>query len=166
MKRFMWIGALMLGAGLTGTQPSNAQTGSRDTTRLAAESRIFGAEEQYRRAKLQNDTTALAFVLNDQFVETNQNGNSRTKRETLALWETFRISSLTTDTADVRFSGDSVAMVTGSQTEVNGSGTDRMLFTRVWVRNGDAWQLLSSTQFRNPQLGPFTRTQAALRLVR
>jgi hypothetical protein len=43
---------------------------------------------------------------------------------------------------------DNAAVVNGSQTEVNDSGTDRMLFTRVYI--GGQQRLLASSQFRNP----------------
>ncbi len=42
--------------------------------------------------------------------------------------------------------------MTGQQTEVNSTGIDRMLFTRVYVPDGGgSWLLLSNTQFRNRQ---------------
>jgi hypothetical protein len=65
------------------------------------------------------------------------------------LWRTFSISSLTTDTHRVRFAGDT-AMVTGTQTE---DGTERMLFTRVYVKGSTGWQLLSSMQYLDPNSG-------------
>ena len=53
--------------------------------------------------------------------------------------------------ASVRFSGAN-ATVAGEQTEVNDTGIDRMLFTRVYVPTGaGSWLLLSNTQFRNPR---------------
>jgi hypothetical protein len=55
---------------------------------------------------------------------------------------------LTTDQADVRVVGNT-AVVSGRQTERNPTGTDRMLFTRVYVKAGDKWQLLESMQFRD-----------------
>ena len=114
---------------------------------------IASIEEQFRVAKLDNDVVALERILHDSFFEMNQNGNGRYKAETIDLFKHFRIASLNTNSSDVRFSGN-VAIVTGSQTEVNGTGTDRMLFTRVYVRNQNRWQLLSSTQFRNPKVFP------------
>ena len=67
------------------------------------------------------------------------------------LWRTFRIQLLGTDSSTVRVAGNT-AVVTGSDTEVNASGTDRMLFTRVYIRGGNEWRLLASSQFRNPKL--------------
>jgi len=108
-------------------------------------------DEEFRIAKLKNDTAALGRILADNFYETNQNGNSRNKAETLDLWTDFRIASLTTDSYDVRITGDT-ALVTGTQTEVN-AGVDKMLFTRVYLKGSSGWQLLSCMQFRNPDAG-------------
>jgi Domain of unknown function (DUF4440) len=157
MKRVMGIGVLIVGIGLSGANLlSQPQNRTRSSAQMATEAQVFGAEEQFRRAKVQNDTAALAVLLSDQFLETNQNGNSRNKAGMIELFRTFTIESLTTDTADLRFATDGIAIVNGSQTEENGSGTDRMLFTRVWVRDAGSWQILSSTQFRNPRLLPFS----------
>ena len=73
----------------------------------------------------------------------------RDKAEMIELWRTFSISSLTTDSHRVRFAGDT-AMVTGTQTE---DGTERMLFTRVYVKGPTGWQLLSSMQYLDPNQG-------------
>ena len=113
-------------------------------------SAIVALEEEFRLAKLRNDVSTLARILDDFFQETNQNGNVRNKTEMLALFEAFPIASLTTDSSGVRLT-DNVAVATGSQTEVNGTGTDRMLFTRVYVNSQGRWRLLSSTQFRDPR---------------
>jgi hypothetical protein len=111
---------------------------------------IMNVEEQYRLAKLNRDTRALGLILAENFYETNQNGNSRNKAQTIELWTSFAIYSLTTDSADVKITGDT-AVVTGSQTEHNATGVDRMLYMRVYIRAGSTWQLLSSMQFRNPR---------------
>jgi hypothetical protein len=113
-------------------------------------SAIAGLEEQFRLAKLQNDVSTLSRILDEGFVETNQNGTVRDKTEMLALFEAFPISSLTTDSSTVRLT-ENAAVVTGSQTEVNATGTDRMLFTRVYVNSQGRWRLLSSAQSRAPR---------------
>jgi hypothetical protein len=117
---------------------------------LAVAQQIVAVEEAYRIAKLTNDVRALDRILSADFFGTNQNGNSRNKREALELFASFPIASLVVERAAVRVSGDAV-LVTGEQTEVNGTGTDRMLFTRVYMRSETGWQLLSNTQFRNPR---------------
>ena len=118
---------------------------------LVEQARVLARDEQWRQAKLANDLSLMAQVVSEDFFETNQNGNSRNKAQMLDLWSTIKITSLTTDRATIRLSSDT-ATITGQQTEVNATGTDRMLFTRVYVKGKDAsWQLLSSTQFRDPQ---------------
>src|SRR5207244_4297127 len=99
---------------------------------------------------------SLDRILDNSFIETNQNGNSRTKAETVELFRSFPIRSLMTDSSMIRVS-DNAAVVNGSQTEVNDTGTDRMLFTRVYIRSGDRWRLLASSQFRNPKLSATSR---------
>jgi hypothetical protein len=131
MKQLPMIALAVLSTGLLGAQP-------------AAE--VMKSDEAYRLAKLHRDIPALGRILADGFNETNQNGNSRDKAQTLELWKGFSINSLTTDTHQVRVTGNA-AMVTGTQTE---DGTERMLFSRVYVKNTTGWQLLASTQYRNP----------------
>jgi hypothetical protein len=122
---------------------------------LAAQSAedVMKIDEVYRLAKLNRDVKTLDRILADGFNETNQNGNSRNKAQTLELWTGFAISSLTTDTHEVRVAGDT-AMVLGTQTE---NGNERMLFTRVYVRGSSGWQLLASMQFRDPRLSEASR---------
>ena len=120
------------------------QSGARGTAVVE----IARAEEQFRLAKVNRDLAALDAVLHESFYETNQNGNSRDKTQMIELFRDFRIQSLTTDESSIRVSGNT-AVVSGRQTERNG-GFDDMLFTRVYVRNGNRWQLLSSSQFRHP----------------
>jgi hypothetical protein len=111
---------------------------------------INEVEEQFRVAKLSNDVQTLDRLLADVFVETDQNGNSRTKAQMIEFFRTFQIQSLTTDSFMIRVNLDT-AVVTGSQTEVNAAGTDRMLYTRVWINGGDRWRLVASSQFRDPK---------------
>lgn len=122
------------------------------TAEVSLSSDVRAAEEAYRLAKLHRDIPALQTMLADQFNETNQNGNSRNKTQTLGLWRSFSISSLTTDTAEMRLSGDT-AVVLGTQTE---NGSEYMLFTRVFVKRNGRWQLLTSMQFRDPKHTPPT----------
>jgi hypothetical protein len=111
---------------------------------------VMKVDEQFRLAKLNRDTGALGLILAENFLETNQNGNSRNKAQTIELWTSFPIDSLTTDSADVKITGDT-SVVTGSQTEHNASGVDSMLYMRVYVRAGSSWQLLAAMQFRDPR---------------
>lgn len=116
-----------------------------------AEAQVLKVDEEFRVAKLKNDTQALERIMADNFYETNQNGNSRDKAQIIKLFTDFKIESLTTDESRVRVTGDT-AVVTGSQTEGRAASEDRMLFMRVYVRRQSGWQLLASMQFRNPKL--------------
>jgi hypothetical protein len=118
---------------------------------FTAQAAVLGVDEQFRLAKLTNDIRTMESVLSDDFFETNQNGNSRDKSQALELWTTFKVQSLLTERATIRMA-DEFATIAGEQTEVNATGIDRMLFTRVYVRSGGHWKLLASTQFRNPKL--------------
>jgi len=111
---------------------------------------VAALEEEFRKARLANDTEALTRILSDDFIETNQNGDRRSKADLVDLYRTARLRSLTTAGATVRSSGATVIM-TGEQTEATASESDRLLFTRVYVQEpSNAWRLLTSTQFRRP----------------
>jgi hypothetical protein len=150
-RRFTAAMSIGLVVGCLGKTVAWAQDTRGNTPREPA-TQIREIDEQFRVAKLRNDVQSLERILDESFVEMNQNGNSRTKNETIELFQSFRIQSLTTDEALVRVSGNA-ALVTGSQTELNSTGTDRMLFTRVYVRTGGGWRLIASSQFRNPHFG-------------
>jgi hypothetical protein len=111
-------------------------------------SEVLQADEAYRFAKLTQNINTLNLILAPEFNETNQNGHSRNKVESIELWRTFAISSLTTDSSEVRVNGDT-AMVIGKQTE---NGSERMLFTRVYEKRPSGWLLLASMQYREPGL--------------
>src|SRR5690349_14969420 len=99
-------------------------------------------DEEFRTAKLANDTRTLARILSDDYFGTNQNGNSRNRAEFLALFRSFPIQSLRTTAATIRSAGD-VVILAGTQIEVNATGTDNMLFTRVYRNESNEWKLLS-----------------------
>src|SRR5713226_962468 len=80
-------------------------TGQQPASRSVSED-VMKIDEAYRLAKLNRDIKALDRILADAFNETNQNGNSRDKAQTIELWRSFSISSLTTDTHQVRIAGD------------------------------------------------------------
>jgi hypothetical protein len=111
---------------------------------------VLGVDEEFRLAQINHDVAVLDRILHPAYYGMNQNGNGRNKTQLIDLWRTFRIDSLTTDAFEVRVTGDT-AIVTGRQTERNPTGTDRMVFTRTYVRNDGRWQLLNTMQFRNPR---------------
>ena len=49
------------------------------------------AEERFRRAKLSNDVAVLQRIVDEAYVGTNQNGNSRDKRQMIDLFRTFPV---------------------------------------------------------------------------
>ena len=108
--------------------------------------RVFRGVRHAAGARSERDTRILGLILAENFYETNQN----VKAQTIELWTSFAIYSLTTDSADVKITGDT-AVVTGSQTEHNATGVDRMLYMRVYIRAGSTWQLLAAMQFRDPR---------------
>lgn len=130
------------------------------TAQLTIKEEVMKVDEIYRTAKLNRDINTLDSILADGFNDTNQNGNSRNKSETIELWRNFHIASSTTDTHEIRENG-STAMVIGTQTE---NGSERMLFTRVYVKNSNGWQLSQACNSQSQAvatvaLGVVTRRQ-------
>ena len=133
---------------------TNLASGQREVTSKQDPevSQILQVEEEFRLAKLNNDTSVLHRILADDFYETNQNGNTRDKAQMIELFETFKILGLTTTESYVRISGN-VASVRGYQMENHQGGQDRMLFSRVYRLERQGWRLFSSTQFNDPKIG-------------
>lgn len=150
MKRLTVMFMLFAAAAFLSVSQTYGQN-SLESQKGTAEAQVLRVEEEFRLAKLKNDTQTLTRILADGFSETNQNGNTRDKAQMIGLFESFPVRSLTTDNSRVRIMG-STAVVTGSQTEVNSTGTDRMLFTRVYIEGQGGWRLLASTQFRDPKI--------------
>jgi hypothetical protein len=146
-KTTLWA-VLLFGVATAGY----AQSAAAPKASSADERAVMDVEEQFRLAQLNNDTQALNRILEENFYETNQNGNSRNKAETIRLWTTFHISARTTEQSEIRLTGDT-ALVTGSETERNGTGVDRMLFMRTYVRTNSGWRLIGAVHFRNPKQG-------------
>ncbi|MFN2515157.1 MAG: nuclear transport factor 2 family protein [Pyrinomonadaceae bacterium] len=113
------------------------------------EAQVMKVDEEFRVAKLKQDTTTLDRILADSFNEMNQYGSSTNKVQCIKLFTYFKIESLTTDESQVRVIGDT-AVVEGSQTETNARGVEPMLFMRVYVKGNKGWQLLASMQFLSP----------------
>ena len=91
--------------------------------RAAAEA-VMKVDEAFRLAKLRGDPSASQGILHDDYIGVNQTGNTRDKKQILELFEWFRIESLVTNRAHVRFSGDN-AVVTGEQSENSATGNDQ-----------------------------------------
>ncbi len=108
---------------------------------------VMQVDEEFRVAKLKKDTATLERIVAEDYYGMNQNGNGRDKKELIELFKTFPISTLTTDTFQVRVAGDT-AFVTGTQTE---NGGDMMVFLRVYMYRSGNWQLTASLQARDPK---------------
>jgi TonB family protein len=128
--------------------PASRQT-TKPSSAPAEQAAILALEEEFRLAKIHNDVKALDRLLDDAVISTNQSGVKRNKADLLELWQGFRVDRLTTDSADVQITGD-LATVTGRQSEISGTGTDPMLYTRIWRRTNGTWRLFSVTQFFDP----------------
>jgi len=73
-------------------------------------------------ARSERDTCTVGLILAENFYETTQNGTSRSKTQTGELWTSVPIDSLTTESAEVKITGDT-AVLAGAQTEYNGTGS-------------------------------------------
>jgi hypothetical protein len=133
---------------LGGVSQSRAQHAPKHS---ADEDAVLKVDEAFRRAKQENDTAALRHIVANNYLGTNQFGETRNKADLLELFTTISVKSVTSKPSQVRITGD-VAVVTGSQSEVNGGGFNAMLFMRVYVRNREAgeWQLLANMQSLAP----------------
>src|SRR5438874_909347 len=67
---------------------------------------ILLVEEQFRVAKLKNDTATLDRIVADDFLSINQYGAKRDKARLIELWTSFPIQSLVIGSSDVRITGD------------------------------------------------------------
>lgn len=126
--------------------PAGAPAKSTDQLQVA------DVEDQLRSAVVRNDVGALTGLLADEYLGTSQNGATRNKTQALQTWATARVSSVNATLSGVQVA-KGLAIVTGSMIEVNETGTDRMLFTRVWRKDDSGWwKLVSSSQFRDPRV--------------
>jgi hypothetical protein len=112
---------------------------------------VLKVDETLRVAKLANDTATLNHLVAKNYVGVNQFGEARNKQDFVELFKTLSLKSFTTKPSEVRITGDT-AVVTGTQTEENPGGVNRMLFMRIYVRNREAgeWQLVANMQSIRP----------------
>jgi ketosteroid isomerase-like protein len=109
-------------------------------------------EEALRLARLNNDVAALEQLVAEDYVGTNQYGERRNKASLVQLYApgNIKVHEFTMGKFTVRLSGD-VAIVSGEHSERTGSNAlGHQLFTHVWVKRDGRWQLLSNTQFIDP----------------
>jgi hypothetical protein len=122
--------------------PVGAQTGS-----VSDREQVLKAEEEFRQAKMKNDTVALERLVADEYYGMNQWGAKRDKAQLIALFHDFQTEALVPTNVTVRLSGDH-AIIDGTMTESSGGGMRfTYTFLRVFLRHGSEWKLLSSVQF-------------------
>jgi Domain of unknown function (DUF4440) len=122
--------------------PAGAQTGS-----VTDRGQVLKAEEEFRQAKMKNDTAGLERLVADEYYGINQWGAKRDKAQLIALFRDFQTEALVPTDVTVRVSGDH-AIIDGTMTESSGGGMRfTYTFLRVLVRRGSEWKLLSSVQF-------------------
>jgi len=140
MRQIITATLIVLCAGLL--CPAIAQPGT-----AADRAQVLKTEEEFRQAKLKNDTSALERLVADEYYGVNQWGAKRDKAQLIELFRSFQTEVLVPTDVTVRISGDH-AIVDGTMAESSGGGLRfTYLFLRVFVRRGDSWKLLSSVQF-------------------
>ena len=109
------------------------------------------AEEALVAARKGKDGAAVDRLLTTEYCGLNQFGQQRNKAGfRLSVTQTLPLAVFTLDRADIEVNGD-LAIVRGAQTEQwEGSALQHHLFTRIWVKRDGRWQLLSNTQFLDP----------------
>jgi hypothetical protein len=104
-------------------------------------------EEEFRTARQSSNAGALSRILSDGFLGTNQNGDTHNKAEIMERTRSSKIRSVVTSATIT--SSDTTVIITGDETDVNYSGAEQLLFSRVYVQEPSReWKLLTSTQFR------------------
>ncbi len=112
---------------------------------------VLKQEEALRQARLSNNVAALKELVSEDYVGTNQFGQRRNKASLLSLYApgNIKVEVYEIKQSSVRLSGDA-AVVTGDFSEKTSGELSQQLFTRVWIKRDGRWQLLSHTQFIDP----------------
>lgn len=109
------------------------------------------AEEALVAARKAKDGAAFDRLVADDYAGLNQRGDQRAKagfRQIATGSNPVAVFNL--DRLDIELSGD-LAIVRGAQTEQwQGGPLEHHLFTRIWIKRDGRWQLLSNTQFVDP----------------
>ena len=141
MRQMITVTLTLLCTGLL--CPAFAQPG----TAAGDREQVLKTEEEFRQAKLKNDTRALERLVADEYYGVNQWGAKRDKAQLIELFRSFQTEALVPTDVTVRIAGDH-AIVDGTMTESSGGGMRfTYLFLRVFIHRDDDWKLLSSVQF-------------------
>src|SRR5689334_4306222 len=90
-----------------------SQSRAQHTPKYSAdENAVLTVDEAFRLAKQENDTATLRRIVANNYVGTNQFGETRSKAELLELFANLSVKSVTSKPSQVRITGD-VAVVTG-----------------------------------------------------
>jgi ketosteroid isomerase-like protein len=119
---------------------TNAQTDD-------AEQEVLAAHEKRRQATLNGDANTVASMMTDDLTFTHANAMVETKEQFIEALETRRLQykTLTDEDLQVRVTGNTGVVSGTVHIVVDASGTEydlRVLFTELWVREGDAWKMM------------------------
>jgi Domain of unknown function (DUF4440) len=108
---------------------------------------VVRLDEQYRVARAAKDAASLKTLLNEDFSGTDASGWRFDRDMLLTVTGATAITEVETGVSTLRMAGGAV-VVSGAQQITDDKGTERTLFTRVYVRNAQTgnWQLFSSTE--------------------
>lgn len=117
------------------------------------DARLLEADAQWNTLRLQADVAGLDRLLVDDWLLTHSDGRVQTKREYLDELATRSRRNQAIDNEDVAWrSYGETAVVTGVSVQAAVSAgtpwSGRFRFTRVWVREGDAWRMVASHSSR------------------
>lgn len=114
---------------------------------------LLDADAQWNTLRLQADVAGLDRLLVDDWLLTHSDGRVQTKREYLDELATRSRRNQAIDNEDVAWrTYGATAVVTGVSVQAAVSAgtpwSGRFRFTRVWVRQGDAWRMVASHSSR------------------
>jgi ketosteroid isomerase-like protein len=109
------------------------------------------AEHALVAARKAKDAAAFERLVATDYCGLNQFGQQRDFAGfRMSATQATPVAVFTLDRLDIELSGD-LAIVRGAQTEQwQGGPLEHHLFTRIWVKRDGRWQLLSNTQFIDP----------------
>ncbi len=112
-----------------------------------SEEAVLAAHEHRRAATLAGDAAAVGSMMTDDFTFTHPNGLVESKAQFLDALKTGKLKyqMLTDEERQVRVHGDTGIVSGTCRIVVTASGKEfdvRVLFTEVWVKKGNAWQMV------------------------
>jgi ketosteroid isomerase-like protein len=137
---------LMIGQGCN-TKIERQETMKIDKNELDAQQEVFAAHEKRRIATLNGDANIVASMMTDDLTFIHANAVVETKEQFIDALKTRRLQykTLTDEDRQVRVNG-TTGVVSGTvHIVVDASGMEydlRVLFTELWVKEGDAWRMM------------------------